>query len=217
MIAFLASSGEQSSAFPATAFVAGLALVFTVGSFYWLNARQGRLRSYEPHSFAARAGQDDLRLLLPLVLYNTGAKPIVVQNLWLRFPDESAALLPLPWTALRARINPGKDDGFALPAAFAVEGRSAERVFVEFGGPFPGFNPDWDCTVSIEVKLGHRKGATPLLSFTLRASRITQPGYIAYSNAPTEITDGDLRKANAALKDLLDKNGNRNVADADQE
>ena len=65
--------------------IASLALLFTVGSFWWLNARQGRLKSYEPQSFAACRIPDKLRLLFPLVLYNSGATPIVVQDMRLTF------------------------------------------------------------------------------------------------------------------------------------
>jgi hypothetical protein len=56
--------------------IACLALTFTIGSFWWLNARQGRLTSFEPHSFAAVAIPMQSRVRFPLVLYNTGAKPI---------------------------------------------------------------------------------------------------------------------------------------------
>jgi hypothetical protein len=56
--------------------IACLALTFTIGSFWWLNARQGRLTSFEPHSFATWASQSspyETRVRFPLVLYNTGA------------------------------------------------------------------------------------------------------------------------------------------------
>jgi len=43
--------------------------VFTVASFWWLNARQGVLRSWEPHSFAAAVTPQLARLRFPLVLY----------------------------------------------------------------------------------------------------------------------------------------------------
>jgi hypothetical protein len=55
--------------------IACLALTFTIGSFWWLNARQGRLTSFEPHSFATWASQSspyETRVRFPLVLYNTG-------------------------------------------------------------------------------------------------------------------------------------------------
>jgi hypothetical protein len=70
--------------------IASLALLFTVGSFWWLNARQGRLKSSEPQSFAACRTPDKLRLLFPLVIYNSGATPIIVQDMQLNFPRNHA-------------------------------------------------------------------------------------------------------------------------------
>jgi hypothetical protein len=57
------------------------ALVFTVASFWWIQVRRGRIQTYAPHSFAAAVTTDMIRIRLPLVFYNTGARAIVVQNL----------------------------------------------------------------------------------------------------------------------------------------
>src|SRR6266487_3495961 len=100
--------------------VASLALLFTVGSFWWLNARQGRLKSFEPHSFAACRTPDRLRLRFPLVLYNTGAKPIVVQDMQLSFPEEPRWKLPLPWITTRSQLNPTSDEGYDFLAVFSL-------------------------------------------------------------------------------------------------
>ncbi|MHA5055071.1 hypothetical protein, partial [Streptomyces sp. SD15] len=70
-----------SSSISAAGFLSVCALLFTIASFWWLNARQGCLRSWEPHSFAAIASGSVVRLRLPLVVHNTGVKPIVVQDL----------------------------------------------------------------------------------------------------------------------------------------
>src|SRR6266496_3174530 len=99
--------------------VASLALVFTIGSFWWLNARQGRLKSFEPQSFAACRTPDILRLRFPLVFYNTGAKPIVVQDMRLSFPlsprpaglsagDRFAPVVPFTGAARYVRLSRGR-------------------------------------------------------------------------------------------------------------
>jgi hypothetical protein len=140
--------------------VASLALLFTVGSFWWLNARQGRLKSFEPQSFAACVTPDILRLRFPLVLYNSGAKPIIIQNLRLRFPEEPRWNRPLPWTTTRSQLKPASDDNHAFPAVFSLSGRTAQQMFVEFGGVFPEVTPlARDYRVQIEVNLGHRQGS----------------------------------------------------------
>jgi hypothetical protein len=119
--------------------IACMALAFTVGSFWWLHTRQGSLKSFEPHTFAAAATPQQSRVRLPLVLYNTGAKPIVVQDMRLRFPEDQSPILP--WAATRSQLMPVPGDGPALPAVFSILGRTAQQMFVEFGGSFAGGVP----------------------------------------------------------------------------
>lgn len=189
--------------------VSTCALVFTVASFWWLNARQGRLKAWEPHSFAAIVHCFTPRLRLPLVLHNTGAKPIVVQDLILTFPDEPAYHLPLLWVSSPSRLQPGPDEEAKLPAGFVVAGREAQQLFIEFEAPFSGFPPDArDYKAQIHVRVGHRKGWRPLLTFTLRAANIVAPDrYTVYNNAPVELTKEDRKRADAALLELLNEQG----------
>jgi hypothetical protein len=73
-----------------------------------------------------------------------------------------------------------------------MAGRTAQQLFIEFGGPFAGGLPTRDYQAQIDVKLGHREDWYHLITFILRASRITSPKrYIAYSNRPYEITAPD--------------------------
>jgi hypothetical protein len=182
--------------------VASLALLFTVGSFWWLNARQGRLKSFEPQSFAAYVASDILRLRFPLVLYNSGAKPIIIQNLRLRFPEEPRWNRPLPWTTTRSQLKPASDDNHAFPAVLSLSGRTAQQMFVEFGGVFPEVTPlARDYRVQIEVNRGHRKHWKPLTTFTLSGAHITAPErYIAYSNSPHDLTQDTIKESEAALE-----------------
>ncbi|AYN37786.1 hypothetical protein D9753_01030 [Streptomyces dangxiongensis] len=185
------------------------ALVFTVASFWWLNARQGRLKAWEPHSFAAIVRCSTARLRLPLVLHNTGPKPIVVQDLILTFPHEPASHLPLLWVSSPSRLQPGPDGEAKLPAGFVVAGREARQLFIEFEAPFSGFLPEArDYKAQIQVRVGHRKGWRPLLMFTLRAANILDPDrYTVYNNTPLELTKEDQKRADAALLELLDGEG----------
>lgn len=195
-----------SSSLSAASVVSVSALVFTVASFWWLNARQGRLETWEPHSFAAICHGSMVRLRLPLVLHNTGAKPIVVQDLMLSFPDEPASHLPLLWTSSPSRLQPGPDEEPKLPAGFVVGGREAKQLFIEFEAPFTGLVPEArDYKVRIQARVGHRKGWRSLLTFTLRTTNIIFPDrYTVYNNAPLELTKEDRKKADAALLDLLE-------------
>ncbi|MGW1504374.1 hypothetical protein ACWCQW_38775 [Streptomyces mirabilis] len=198
---------NASSSLTGAAVVSVCALVFTVSSFWWINARQGCLKTWEPHSFAAIFNYSLVRLRLPLVLHNTGAKPIVVQDLRLTFPDEPASHLPLLWMSSPSHLQPGPDEELKLPAGFVVAGREAQQIFIELEAPFPGLLPEArDYKAQIQVRVGHRKGWRPLLTFTLRTTNIIDPDrYAVYNNAPLELTKEDQQKADAALLELLDK------------
>ncbi|WP_433468964.1 hypothetical protein [Spirillospora sp. CA-128828] len=161
--------------------VAMCALAFTVASFWWLHARRGHLESYEPHSFAASL-VGSLRIRLPLVLYNTGAVPIVVQSIRLRVGEEP----PLTWITTRSQLRPTKEDEHRFAAPFPVSGRSAKQVFVEFGKD--GSLEAKDHEVQVEVKLGHKKDWILLLAFTLRTGQVKHSKYITYSNDPEVIS-----------------------------
>jgi hypothetical protein len=185
--------------------VAVLALLFTVGSFWWLQARRGKLQTFRPHSFAAVATPQVTLLRLPLVFYNTGAKPIVVQDLRLRFPDESGAPLPLPWRSTRTKLKPVEDDVDDLPAIFAVPGRSTVQMFIEFGSPWPGFalgGKEVDTTV--ETYLAHHGEWRELVTFPLAGQGIAAPdSYVAYTNQREQIPEDAPDKAAEGAAKLL--------------
>lgn len=186
--------------------IASLALLFTVGSFWWLNARQGRLKSSEPQSFAACRTPDKLRLLFPLVIYNSGATPIIVQDMQLNFPRNHAGrrLYRGQRHALSSRQLM---TGWTFPAVFSIPGRSAQQMFIEFGGPFPDVTPlARDYQIRIEVKVVHRKRWKHLVTFTLRAAHVTHPErYITYSNSAHDLTEETVRESKAALERLTSK------------
>lgn len=117
--------------------VAACALAFTVASFWWLNARRGKLRSFEPHTFAGVFSEPAMLLLrFPLVLHNTGPVPLIVQNLRLRFPNEGVAL-PLPWRTSRVQLKPDEEDGAQMPSVFVVPGGPPRPVSSSSARPFP--------------------------------------------------------------------------------
>ncbi len=52
----------------APVFISCLALIFTVGSFYWLQARKGRLKLYPVITFSGYWNKSRLVLRLPVIL-----------------------------------------------------------------------------------------------------------------------------------------------------
>ena len=202
--ALISKNGATSSAanWTPAIFVAGCALLFTVASFWWLNVRRGRLKSFEPHSFAAYIDVNRFRIRFPFVFHNTGAVPIVVQNLRLKFLDESSAPSQ-PWVATRSHIKPESDDGHAFPAVFSVPGRTAVQSFQEFGAPSLGFILGAkDYRVRLEAKLGHKKKWCRIIDFTVRAWRIEHPeNFITYENTPGSVPDNAQRERQIRLED----------------
>ncbi|MFF3274847.1 hypothetical protein ACFYWU_28560 [Streptomyces chrestomyceticus] len=200
----LAATTRETSALPAAAIVASCALAFTILSFWWLNARQGRLKAYEPHSFAAAVTSEKTLIRVPLILFNTGPKPIVVQNFRLVIQEGFADPLFLDWKTTRDRLRPERGDDPRLPSVFVVDGRSAIQLFIEFGTSFPNFIPERrEYSVAIEYKLGHRKGWGKLLTFSLRLDNLRDPEkYLPYSNEPGGVSEEDRRRAQSALESL---------------
>ena len=53
--------------------IAVVAVLFTGGSFWWLNARRGRLVAAAPDAYAIANPSHDLLIRFPLAIFNTGA------------------------------------------------------------------------------------------------------------------------------------------------
>jgi len=192
----------------ASGIVALCALAFTIFSSWWLYFRHGKLKAYEPHSFACYpGGSTALILRFPIVLFNSGAKPIVVQDLCLKFPDEPDSIFPFPWTASFTTLAPTPGQIRSLPGVFAVRGFEASQHFIEFGAPFLGLKlQPIDYRIQIAAKLADKNEMKILLDFTLRGDRITSDDqYLAYSNAPNELTDEENKKADLVVKGLREQ------------
>jgi len=189
--------------------VACLALFFTICSFWWLNARRGKVRGFPPSSFAASFGSRRLVLILPLVLLNDGAAPVVVTDLRIRLakPDKQlqqerlaakAAGTPPPeppelvlrlrgtHAALPESLSPPR-----LPTIFAVGGRKTESLILEFGLKDPAFVPLGGAyRATVEGRLERQRGFSrrawkKVVAFDLRADRVGADGrYAAASNDP---------------------------------
>lgn len=119
--------------------IAIVALVFTITSFWALNARRGRVRSTPPRAYAFVSAGDILRLRLPLVLFNTGAVARLVADLRLVIESECETPI-LRWVTTRNQLRPSTDDGHAFPTPFAIHGRNSRELIAEFE---PGEGLDW--------------------------------------------------------------------------
>jgi hypothetical protein len=182
-----------------------LALLFTIASFWWLNARRGRLRCAAPHAYGMAATPQVFLLRLPLALYNTGARAIVVRDLRCWFP-ESRQVLPLPWRTTRRTLRPESGDVEDFPTPFPVRGREAVPVIPEFGGPFPGFTLDAGShRCLVEILENDRDSWRVLLDFELHVTGDTEKrkAYLAYSNLAEDPRAKE--RGEAAARDLMAK------------
>jgi hypothetical protein len=179
--------------------ISGCALLFTLVTFGLLNARRGRLKSFAPHTFSALASREEVRLIFPLVLYNSGAVPIIIQNLLFNFIDEPHSK-GLAWVTTRREVRPQKDD-WTFPAVFSVAGRTAHQTFVEFKTASLGFRlKAADYRVAVVARLGHKENWHKVLSFTLHVGRITDPeNFITYENTSDNLSEDDRKEVQTAL------------------
>ncbi len=114
--------------------VSVFALAWTLASFWWMNWRNGTLHTYSPRTFAARGDTEGpLIVRLPLVLFNDGPMPLVVQNLKLVLADEPDRA-PLHFVATMPNVKPldHSIEQRDFAAAIPVSGRDAIRQTYEF-------------------------------------------------------------------------------------
>ncbi|BEL10311.1 hypothetical protein Q0Z83_085020 [Actinoplanes sichuanensis] len=175
--------------------VSVLALLFTVASFWWIQVRRGRLRSFGPSAYAASYGKDKTLVNLPLVIHNTGPAPLAVINARLRLRPANMAdgsgEIVLYWHALRTAIYTDAANGgrtFASP--FAVEGRKSVEKYLEFQRNVPNSQlaaVPYRATVDVRVEPSARPSRwVKLVRFTLHAELITEARepFLQRSNDP---------------------------------
>lgn len=175
-----------------------MALLFTVLSFWWLHARPGRLRSYEPTTWAAYVDREHSAIRLPLVLHNTGASTLVVTSIRMRFL-EGDELMEWEWT--RTRVDPGADDIEDATAPFSIPGGETREFVPEFRGVFPGIVPDQRAyPVVLEARTSRVRDWGSILTFNLQFKNLIHPSnYIVYSNQPDYLNEHQLQVGAANL------------------
>jgi hypothetical protein len=160
-----------------------LGLAFTLGSFWWLWLRHGNLTATTPPTYGMVASHR-VQIRLPMVFYNTGATPIVVENLLLLIGDDAQ----LEWLSIRRTVRPMANDVVDNAAPFAVQGRSTERLVVEFEQITPTFSPEPSTKYRLRMQARERgrHDWTDIHVFDwwspIRGDLMT--AYVAHRNAP---------------------------------
>lgn len=108
------------------------ALLFTIGTFWWMQWRKGKIVVGAPRTYTAISHQKHNFLLvrLPLVFYNTGAATIVVQNLRLTLEQNGRKSPVLYFNQTVSELDVEQEGGWAKQ--FPVEGRKAVLLICEF-------------------------------------------------------------------------------------
>jgi len=114
-------------------FLAFLSFLWTVGTFWWMQWRKGRIQVGPPRSFAARGSSDEqLMLYLPLIFFNTGPTPRVIEDLRVVF---LGGLDPTPLTYVaRGEALPGSkpNQDRLFSTQFGIPGRQLVTGVFEF-------------------------------------------------------------------------------------
>jgi hypothetical protein len=164
--------------------VSGLALAFTIASFWWLHARTGSLEAAAPRSYAFA---DKVRLRLPFAFFNTGAKALIVSDLRLLVDDPDRE--PLGWITTRSKLRPDAQDGFAFATPFSVPGRGIREVIAEFGDD-RGWSPEPSSRhrIRLQARVHPSESWTNIVAFDWWAppSSEAMSRYITYANAATQ-------------------------------
>lgn len=158
--------------------VAFLSLAFTIFSFWWLQARTGRIVGYAPSTFTSLIDIDRISLRIPVVAYNTGARSRVVRELQLvlsRLDHQHV----LRWNDFRHTLNATDkteaNDFADFASSYVVRGREGDQRFVTFNGDASG---DWppepeDYHARIQARLDKSDAWVDLDTFTLHLWHVT--------------------------------------------
>ena len=175
--------GDENQMEIAAIFISVLALGFTMYSFWWMNWRRGDILIGDPRTFAACSSGALFIMEFPLVFYNAGPRPILIENLRLIFPHEGESSEPLFFNAVVKKL--GKDEGREFATQFPLDGNTAIRKICEFQRRPANFVFEArEYKVELQASLNDRKEWETLKTFSLNI----RPESVETLNSNTFIT-----------------------------
>jgi hypothetical protein len=157
----------------ASVVISTAALAFTLTSFWWHQARQGRLTCFAVQTFSGYLHRDRAALRIPLSVFNSGAVPLVLTDLRLRLGDD----LRMHFRTVRRSVRPGEDDVLDFAHPYSVAGRAVDTRIVEFSmhvspAPLLCGHP---VVAVVEAQVGHRARWVELGRFPLHVETMAHP------------------------------------------
>ena len=181
--------------------VACCALLFTVGSFYWLQARKGRLKLYPVITFSGMVNERRIALRMPIIIYNTGARPRVISAIRLRWQGDREFLLECH--TFRKTIDPKPEDTEDYAHPYVVPGRSVVTKYAHFmADGFARHLSDKPSIYDVEVMLDDDTAWKVLGPVLLHTEIMNNRSYVTYSNNPGVWPDGILTQAQSFRAEL---------------
>lgn len=167
--------------------VSVFALIFTTFSFWWMNWRRGKLTLSEVRTYAAVSSGNSLIIQLPIVFFNSGAMPVLVNNLRLTFPEREKKYTALVFNDTVEKL--ASDQGTSKATPFPVHGGEALLKICSFQSRCSGFHFEvGEYELNIEARLNPSKEWILLKTFTLivRESQVKELNsvFIAHDNDP---------------------------------
>ncbi len=167
--------------------VSVLALLFTTFSFWWMNWRRGKLVLSDIRTFAAVSSGNSLIVQLPIVFFNSGPMPVLINSLRLTFPDHGSEHTALFFNNTVKKLATDEETSMATP--FPVHGGEALLKICGFHRSRSGFNFEVGVyELKIEGRLDQSADWKVLKTFKLkiRESQVKNLNscFIAHDNEP---------------------------------
>lgn len=143
------------------------ALGFTIFSFWWMNWRKGKIElSSNLRTYAACANGNKLLIELPLILHNTGAIPLVVENMRLHLPAIKENEKHLFFNATVSKLGTDTDRAFAKP--FSIHGGNVIELICEFQNTSTKFCfEEGDYNFEVQALLGNAGKWKTIKTYTI--------------------------------------------------
>lgn len=125
------------------------------------------MRVSNVRTYAAFSSAKKVLVELPLIFFNTGVIPILIENLRLILINDKGDKLALIFNATVIKL--ATDEGRAWATPFAVHGGKAMEIICEFqcySNDFSFYVGDY--RLILEALLGHKKGWRHVRNFNIR-------------------------------------------------